>query len=163
MIFYDFAGTFSITKDEMPCVIVDFTGQTLQNSSMKYLHTMIRVNDLDQSLKFYTEVLGMNLVSKTDYPEGKFTLAFVSYGKTKEEPCIELTYNYEKHTYHLGDAFGHIAFATNDIKNVCDKVRNSGSGKVTREPGPMKHGTTVIAFVEDPNGYKIELIERNHL
>ena len=144
-------------------VTVDFTGRTLQNSSMKYLHTMIRVNDLDQSLKFYTEVLGMNLVSKTDYPEGKFTLAFVSYGKTKEDPCIELTYNYGKHAYNLGDAFGHIAFSTNDIKIVCDKVRNSDSGKVTREPGPMKHGTTVIAFVEDPNGYKIELIERNHL
>jgi lactoylglutathione lyase len=127
---------------------------------MKYLHTMIRVNDLGVSLKFYTEVLGMNLVSQTDYPEGQFTLAFVSFGMTKEGPCIELTYNYGKDAYTLGDAFGHIAFGTNDVSGICDKVRNSGSGKVTREPGPMKHGTTVIAFVEDPNGYKIELIER---
>jgi lactoylglutathione lyase len=121
---------------------------------------MIRVNHLDQSLKFYTEVLGMNLISQSDYPDGEFTLAFVSFGKTKDDPCIELTYNYGKHTYTLGDAFGHIAFGTNDIKGICDKVRNSGIGKVTREPGPMKHGTTVIAFVEDPNGYKIELIEK---
>lgn len=127
---------------------------------MKYLHTMIRVNDLGVSLKFYTDVLGMNLVSQTDYPEGQFTLAFVSFGKTKEDPCIELTYNYGKHAYTLGDAFGHIAFGTNDVNGICDRVRHSGMGKVTREPGPMKHGTTVIAFVEDPNGYKIELIER---
>lgn len=127
---------------------------------MKYLHTMIRVNDLDQSLEFYTKVLGMNLISRTDYPEGEFTLAFVSYGQTKEDPCIELTYNYGKHAYQLGDAFGHIAFGTNTINDICDKVRNSGMGKVTREPGPMKHGTTVIAFIEDPNGYKIELIDK---
>ena len=127
---------------------------------MKYLHTMIRVNDLDQSLEFYTKVLGMNLISRTDYPEGEFTLAFVSYGQTKEDSCIELTYNYGKHAYQLGDAFGHIAFGTNVIKEICDKVRHSGMGKVTREPGPMKHGTTVIAFIEDPNGYKIELIDK---
>ena len=123
---------------------------------------MIRVNHLDESIKFYTEVLGMNLISKTDYPDGKFTLAFVSYGKTKDDPCIELTYNYDKHSYNLGDAFGHIALATKDIKSTCERVRSMG-GKVTREPGPMKHGTTVIAFIEDPNGYKIELIERNSL
>jgi lactoylglutathione lyase len=126
---------------------------------MKYLHTMIRVNHLDESIKFYTEVLGMNLVSKTDYPAGEFTLAFVSYGTTKNDPCIELTYNYGKHSYQIGDGFGHLAFGTEDVSGVCDKVRASG-GKVTREPGPMKHGTTVIAFIEDPNGYKIELIER---
>lgn len=126
---------------------------------MKYLHTMIRVNNLEESIKFYTEVLGMNLVSKTDYPAGEFTLAFVSFGTTKDDPCIELTYNYGKHSYVLGDAFGHIAFATADVAGVCNKVR-AGGGKVTREPGPMKHGTTVIAFIEDPNGYKIELIER---
>lgn len=126
---------------------------------MKYLHTMIRVNNLEESIKFYTEVLGMNLVSQTDYPAGEFTLAFVSYGTTKDDPCIELTYNYGKHSYNLGDAFGHIAFATSDVVDVCDKVRRAG-GKVTRDPGPMKHGTTVIAFIEDPNGYKIELIER---
>jgi lactoylglutathione lyase len=120
---------------------------------------MIRVNHLEESIKFYTEVLGMNLVSKTDYPEGKFTLAFVSYGTTKNDPCIELTYNYGKHSYNLGDGFGHIALATFDVYATVEKVKNLG-GKVTREPGPMKHGTTVIAFIEDPNGYKIELIER---
>jgi lactoylglutathione lyase len=126
---------------------------------MKYLHTMIRVNHLEESLKFYTEVLGMNLVSQTDYPEGEFTLAFVSYGSSKNDPCIELTYNYGKHAYELGNAFGHLAFGTPDVAGDCEKVRKAG-GKVTREPGPMKHGTTVIAFIEDPNGYKIELIER---
>lgn len=126
---------------------------------MKYLHTMIRVNHLDESIKFYTEVLGMNLISKDDYPDGEFTLAFLSYGKTKQDPCIELTYNYGKHAYDLGNAFGHIALGTEDIKSTCEKVKASGY-KVVREPGPMKHGTTVIAFIEDPNGYKIELIER---
>ncbi|MFL5785804.1 MAG: lactoylglutathione lyase [Bacteriovoracaceae bacterium] len=128
---------------------------------MKYLHTMIRVNDLDQSIRFYTELLGMNLVSKTDYPDGKFTLAFLSYGTTKDDPCIELTYNYGKSSYNLGDAFGHIALATNDIYGTCEKLRTQGV-KISREPGPMKHGTTVIAFIEDPNGYKIELIERKN-
>lgn len=126
---------------------------------MKYLHTMIRVNHLDESIKFYTEVLGMKLISKDDYPDGQFTLAFVSYGSSKDDPCIELTYNYGKHSYQLGDAFGHIALATDDIYATCEKVRAAGV-KITREPGPMKHGKTVIAFIEDPNGYKIELIER---
>jgi lactoylglutathione lyase len=125
---------------------------------MKYLHTMIRVNNLDESIKFYTEVLGMNLISKDDYPDGEFTLVFLGYGKTKEDPCIELTYNYGKHSYDMGNAFGHIALGTNDIKGTCEKVRASGY-KVVREPGPMKHGTTVIAFIEDPNGYKVELIQ----
>ena len=125
---------------------------------MKYLHTMIRVNNLQESIKFYTEVLGMNLVSHDDYPEGKFSLVFVSFGKTKNDPCIELTYNYGKDDYVMGDAFGHVAFGTPDVKAMCDKVRAAG-GKITREAGPMKHGTTVIAFIEDPNGYKIELIE----
>lgn len=124
---------------------------------MKYLHTMIRVTDLDQSIKFYTELLGMNLVSRTDYPDGKFTLAFLSYGTTKSDPCIELTYNYDRSSYVMGDAFGHIALGTEDIYGVCEKLRAQGV-KITREPGPMKHGTTVIAFIEDPNGYKIELI-----
>lgn len=126
---------------------------------MKYLHTMIRVNNLEESIGFYTKVLGMNLISKDDYPDGKFTLAFLSYGKTKDDPCIELTYNYDRTSYNLGDAFGHIALATNDIYATCEKVRSLGC-KITREPGPMKHGTTVIAFIEDPNGYKIELIEK---
>ena len=126
---------------------------------MKYLHTMIRVNNLEQSIEFYTKALGMNLISKSDYPDGEFTLAFLSYGKTKEDPCIELTYNYGKHAYELGNAFGHIAFGTEDIKSTCDTVTAMGY-KVVRAPGPMKHGSTVIAFIEDPNGYKIELIER---
>jgi lactoylglutathione lyase len=127
---------------------------------MKYLHTMIRVNNLDESVKFYSELLGMNVISRTDYPEGKFTLVFLSYGKTKDDPCIELTYNYGKDSYVLGDAFGHIALGTTDIYGTCKKLKEAGV-KVVREPGPMKHGTTVIAFIEDPNGYKIELIERS--
>lgn len=127
---------------------------------MRYLHTMIRVNNLEQSIAFYTELLGMNLISKTDYPDGKFTLAFLSYGTSKDDPCIELTYNYGIHSYDLGNAFGHIALATEDIYGLCNKLKNQGV-KVTREPGPMKHGTTVIAFIEDPNGYKIELIDRS--
>lgn len=126
---------------------------------MKYLHTMIRVNDLDESIRFYTEMLGMNLISKTDYPAGQFTLAFVGYGKNKDDSSIELTYNYGKHSYDLGDAFGHIALATEDIYKTCETLKAQGV-KVIREPGPMKHGTTVIAFIEDPNGYKIELIQR---
>ena len=125
---------------------------------MKYLHTMLRVNNLQESINFYTKALGLNVISNDDYPEGEFTLVFLSYGKTKQDPCIELTYNYGKHSYQLGDAFGHIALGTSDIKGTCEKVRALGY-KVVREPGPMKHGTTVIAFVEDPNGYKIELIE----
>lgn len=125
---------------------------------MKYLHTMLRVNNLQESIDFYTKALGMNVISNDDYPVGEFTLVFLSYGKTKQDPCIELTYNYGKHSYELGDAFGHIALGTSDIKGTCEKVRALGY-KVVREPGPMKHGTTVIAFVEDPNGYKIELIE----
>jgi lactoylglutathione lyase len=129
-------------------------------ADMKYLHTMIRVNDLDQSIRFYTEVLGMKLVSKQDYPDGKFTLAFVSYGQSKNDPCIELTYNWGRSSYTLGDAFGHIALATDNIYETCEKVRALGA-KVTREPGPMKHGSSVIAFIEDPNGYKIELIEKS--
>jgi lactoylglutathione lyase len=127
---------------------------------MRYLHTMIRVNNLDESIKFYTEVLGMNLISQTDYPEGKFTLAFVSYGSSKNDPCIELTYNDGINSYELGNAFGHIAFGTPDVASICEKVQLAG-WKVTRPPGPMKHGKTVIAFIEDPNGYKLELIERD--
>jgi lactoylglutathione lyase len=125
---------------------------------MRYLHTMIRVNHLDESIKFYTEALGMKLISKEDYPEGQFTLAFLSYGNSKKDPCVELTYNYGKHSYELGTAYGHIALQTDDIQDSCNKIRNLGY-KVVREPGPMKHGATVIAFIEDPNGYKIELIQ----
>lgn len=127
---------------------------------MRILHTMLRVNDLEESLRFYTEILGMRLQSRQDYPDGKFTLAFVGYGPDKDQGgSIELTYNWDRSSYTLGDAYGHIALATADIRGTCEKIRAVG-GKITREPGPMKHGTTVIAFVEDPNGYKIELIER---
>ncbi|HVU01399.1 MAG TPA: lactoylglutathione lyase [Polyangiaceae bacterium] len=125
---------------------------------MRLLHTMIRVNDLDASLAFYTGVLGMKLLRKKDYPTGEFTLAFVGYGDESETAVIELTYNWGRSSYALGDAFGHIALGAKDIRDVCERVRAAGY-KVTREPGPMKHGGSVIAFIEDPNGYKIELIE----
>ena len=120
---------------------------------------MLRVIDLDESISFYTEVLGMNLISKQDYPSGKFILAFLGYGKSKEDVCIELTYNYGALAYDLGNAFGHIALGVKDIYTVCEKIKEKG-GNVVREPGPMKHGTSVIAFVKDPDGYMIELIER---
>jgi lactoylglutathione lyase len=126
---------------------------------MRILHTMIRVNDLDASLRFYTDVLGMKLLRKKDYEGGRFTLAFVGYDDEESSAVLELTYNWDTHAYDLGNGFGHVALGTSDIKGVVEKVRAAGA-KVTREPGPMKHGTTVIAFVEDPNGYKIELIER---
>lgn len=125
---------------------------------MRYLHTMIRVNNLEESIRFYSEILGMKLISKDDYPDGKFTLAFMGYGNSKSDPCIELTHNWDRNSYTLGDAFGHIALATEDIYKTCENVKALG-GKVVREPGPMKHGNTVIAFLEDPNGYKIELIQ----
>jgi lactoylglutathione lyase len=121
---------------------------------------MLRVNNLDESLKFYTEVLGMRLQSREDYPDGKFTLAFVGFGPDKDQGgSIELTHNWDTSSYTLGNAYGHIALAVQDIYKICAEIKKRG-GKITREPGPMKHGTTVIAFVEDPNGYKIELIER---
>ena len=126
---------------------------------MRILHTMLRVNDLEASKRFYCEVLGMKLLREKEYPDGKFTLAFVGYGDEDSSAVIELTYNWGKTSYTLGDAFGHVAIGTEDIRAACEKIRAAG-GKITREPGPMKHGTTLIAFVEDPNGYKIELIQR---
>lgn len=125
---------------------------------MEIIHTMIRVGNLDKSIKFYTEALGMKVRRKKEYPGGKFTLAFLGYGDEGGHE-IELTYNWGKSSYSLGDAFGHIALKTDDIYGIVEKIKVA-DGKVTREPGPMKHGTTVIAFVEDPDGYKIELIER---
>jgi len=126
---------------------------------MRLLHTMLRVKDLEASLRFYTEQLGMRLLRRNDYPAGEFTLAFVGYGDESSHSVLELTYNWGRHAYALGDAFGHVAIGVDDIHAVCERLRAAGV-RITREPGPMKHGSTVIAFVEDPNGYKIELIER---
>lgn len=126
---------------------------------MRLLHTMLRVGDLDRSIDFYTRVLGMTLLRRNDYPEGKFTLAFVGYGPESEHAVIELTYNWGVDKYELGNAYGHIALEVDDAYAACDRIRAAG-GKVAREAGPMKHSSTVIAFVDDPDGYKIELIQR---
>jgi len=126
---------------------------------MRILHTMLRVGDLDRSLRFYTEVLQMKLLRRKDYPDGKFTLAFVGFSDEDSEAVLELTHNWGVDRYDIGGGFGHVAIAVDDAYRACEEVRKRG-GKVTREAGPMKHGTTVIAFVEDPDGYKIELIQR---
>ncbi|AOY81674.1 MULTISPECIES: lactoylglutathione lyase [Moorena] len=126
---------------------------------MRMLHTMLRVGNLEESIKFYCDVLGMKLLRQKDYPGGKFTLAFVGYGDESDNTVIELTYNWGVDQYNIGDAFGHIALGVDDIYQTCNQIKSLG-GKVVREPGPMKHGSTVIAFVEDPSGYKIELIQR---
>jgi lactoylglutathione lyase len=126
---------------------------------MRILHTMLRVGDLDRSVRFYTEVLGMKLLRTTDRPEQKYKLAFVGYDTEERSAVLELTYNYGVERYDLGGAFGHVAIEVDDVRKSCDAVRARG-GKVTREPGPVKGGTSMIAFVEDPDGYKIEFIER---
>jgi len=126
---------------------------------MRLLHTMIRVGDLDKSIGFYTGVLGMKLLRRKDYPDGKFTLAFVGYGDESDTAVIELTHNWDTKSYDLGNGFGHLAVSVDDAYQACAAVKAQG-GKVAREAGPMKHGTTVIAFVEDPDGYKIEFIQR---
>ena len=128
-------------------------------NTMRLLHTMIRVNDLDETLKFYCGPLGMKLLSRKDYPDGKFTLAFVGYGDESCDTVVELTHNWDTKSYEMGSGFGHLAIGVDDIYKTCDEMKRQGV-KVTREPGPMKFGSTVIAFVEDPNGYKVELIER---
>ena len=125
---------------------------------MRMLHTMLRVGDLDKSIAFYCDILGMKLLRRKDYPGGEFTLAFVGYGEEKDNTVIELTYNWGVSEYDLGKGYGHIALGVDDIYGTCDRIKTQG-GKVSREPGPMKHGSTVIAFVEDPDGYKIELIQ----
>ena len=126
---------------------------------MRILHTMLRVGDLQRSVRFYTDVLGMKLLRTTDRPEQKYSLAFVGYDTEERASVIELTYNYGVERYDLGGGFGHLAIGVPDVKGACERVRKNG-GKVTREAGPVKGGTTVIAFVEDPDGYKIEFIER---
>ena len=125
---------------------------------MKFLHTMIRVGNLDESIKFYVDILKLKLVRKSDYPHGKFTLAFLSYD-INEEPFLELTYNWETDNYNLGNGFGHIAIGVDDLYSTCEEITKKG-GKITREPGPMKGSKSLLAFVEDPNGYKIELLQR---
>ena len=125
---------------------------------MRILHTMLRVTNLDKSLDFYTKVFGMQLLSKRDYPEGKFTLAFVGYGSIEDDTVLELTHNWDTDSYELGNAFGHVAIAVEDAYKACDDITAKG-GNVVRPAGPMKHGGSVIAFVKDPDGYMIELIQ----
>ena len=125
---------------------------------MRLLHTMLRVNDLDESLRFYCDVLGMRLLRRKDYPSGRFTLAFVGYGPESEQTVLEFTHNWDTKRYDIGTGYGHVALGVEGIYDVVEKLRAKGA-KVTREPGPMKHGGAEIAFIEDPNGYKVELIE----
>ncbi|MEM7792849.1 MAG: lactoylglutathione lyase [Cyanobacteria bacterium P01_C01_bin.118] len=125
---------------------------------MRLLHTMLRVGNLDKSLQFYCDVLGMTLLRQKDYPGGKFTLAFVGYGDESDHTVIELTHNWGVESYDLGEGYGHIALGVDDIYKTCNEIKARG-GNVVREPGPMKHGSTVIAFVTDPDGYKVELIQ----
>jgi len=124
---------------------------------MRLLHTMIRVGNLEKSINFYTEILGMKLLRQKDYPDGKFTLAFVGYGDEQHHSVIELTYNWDTDAYDLGSGFGHLAIEVDDVHAAAEKIRARG-GKIIREPGPMNAGTTIIAFVEDPDGYQIELL-----
>jgi len=127
---------------------------------MRILHTMLRVGDLERSLDFYTNVIGMRILRQKDYPDGRFTLAFVGYGSEDQEAVLELTHNWDTAKYELGTGYGHVALEVDDAYKACEEVKKRG-GKVTREAGPMKHGTTVIAFIEDPDGYKIEFIQRS--
>lgn len=128
---------------------------------MRILHTMLRVGDLDKSIQFYTDVMDMKLIRKRDNEQYRYTLAFVGYGEESEEAVLELTYNWDTDQYDLGNGYGHIAIEVDDIYTCCDKIKKA-DGKITREPGPVKGGTTVIAFIEDPDGYKIELIENKN-
>ena len=129
-------------------------------SKFRFLHTMIRVRNLDKSLDFYTRLLGMQLLRKTDFPDGKFTLAFVGYGPEIDHTVVELTYNWgQQQPYELGTGFGHLALGVPDIYKTCEALAAEGV-KIPRPPGPMKHGTTTIAFLEDPDGYRIELVEK---
>jgi len=134
--------------------------ENIDTGKFRFLHTMIRVRDLDKSIDFYTRLLGMKLTRKTDYPSGEFTLAFIGYGEESDTTVIELTHNWgQEEPYDLGNAFGHLAIGVPDIYGTCKQLENEGVN-IPRPPGPMKHGGSVIAFIEDPDGYKIELIER---
>ena len=130
------------------------------NGKFRMLHTMLRVGNLDASLKFYRDRLGMKVLRQQEYPDGRFTLAFVGYGDEDSHTVLELTYNWDQDKYDIGTAYGHVAIGVSDIYRTCDELKADGV-KVIRPPGPMKHGTTVIAFIEDPDGYKVELIERS--
>lgn len=124
---------------------------------MRLLHTMLRVGNLEASIKFYTEVLGMTLLRRKDYPDGRFTLAFLGYGSEADNTVLELTHNWDTESYDMGTAYGHIAIEVADVYQACEDIRNHG-GRVVREAGPMQHGSTILAFVEDPDGYKVELL-----
>lgn len=125
---------------------------------MRLLHTMLRVGNLEASVKFYTEVLGMSLLRQKDYPEGRFTLAFLGYGDEAHNTALELTYNWDTDHYDLGNGFGHLAIEVDDVYEAAERIRKAG-GKIIREPGPMNAGTTLLAFVADPDGYEIELLQ----
>lgn len=128
---------------------------------MRILHTMLRVSDLERSIKFYTDILGMQLLRKKNYTEGRFTLAFLGYNNEKESSVLELTHNWDVTEYELGNAFGHIAIEVEDVYQACEQIKKLG-GIITREAGPMKNSTTVLAFIKDPDGYMIELLEAKH-
>ena len=131
----------------------------MDGSKFQLMHTMLRVKDLEKSLDFYTKLLGMSLLNKLEFPEGKFTLAFIGYGPEETHAVIELTYNWDQEeSYDLGDGYGHIALGVRDIHGVCAGLEKAGAN-IPRKPGPMKHGTTEIAFIEDPDGYKVELVD----
>ncbi len=131
----------------------------MDGSKFQLMHTMIRVKDLEKSIDFYTNLLGMTLLNKLDFPEGKFTLAFIGYGPEETHSVIELTYNWDQtEPYNLGDGYGHIALGVRDIHGVCAALEKAGAN-IPRKPGPMKHGTTEIAFIDDPDGYKVELVD----
>ena len=127
---------------------------------MRLLHTMLRVGNLEKSIAFYRDVLGMELLRRKDFPDGRFTLAYLGYGPESDNTVLELTHNWDTEGYDLGEGYGHIAIGVDDVYGACERIRDAG-GRVVREPGPMKHGSTVLAFVEDPDGYKVELLSED--
>ena len=140
-------------------IMMGFEQRSVKQEPMRLLHTMLRVGNLQRSIDFYTQVMGMTLIRTSENPDYKYTLAFVGYGKNPDHAELELTYNWGVENYEMGTAYGHLAIAVPDVYASCEKIRNAG-GKVTREAGPVKGGTTVIAFITDPDGYKVELIQR---